>query len=110
MPYGNRFTDVLALLRRGTLLEDAANDLAVLIAACEETGKPGTLTLAIKIEPQKNDPKALIITDKITLKEPKPEVAATIAFVGADGEITRRDPRQPELPVGVDAIGREATA
>ena len=110
MPFGNRYIDTLAMLRRGTLLEDAANDLTVLTAACEETGKSGTLTITIKIEPQKNDPSVLTITDKIVLKEPKPEVAATIAYINAQGEITRRDPRQPELPVGVDSINKDAAS
>jgi len=108
LPFGNRYIDTLAMLRRGTLLEDAANELSALTAACEETGKAGSLTLTIKIEPQKNDPSVLTITDKLVLKEPKPEVAATIAYVNAQGEISRRDPRQPELPVGVDPISKDS--
>lgn len=102
MPYGHRFVDLLATLRRGTLLEDCSEELNALVAQVLETEKPGELTLKLRLTPQKNDASVIVIRDSLTVKAPKAEVADTIAYVGADGEISRRDPRQPELPALVE--------
>ncbi len=99
MPFGNRFVDLLSSLRRGTFLEDAADELTEVMAAVRATGKPGEITVKLKITPQKFDASVVTIADTITLKAPKGEVADTIAYVSETGEISRRDPRQPELPV-----------
>lgn len=104
MPFGNRYVDLLATLRRGTLLEDLAAELNQLVDVVRETEKPGEITLKLKLTPQKNDASVLVIRDLLTVKAPKEDVADTIAYVGADGEISRRDPRQPELPALVENL------
>ena len=104
MPYGNTYVDALALQRRGTLLADLENDLAVLLAAVQTTGKAGTLTLELKITPQKGDLGAVVISDKLTLKEPKADTPETLAYIDEKGQLTRRDPRQAALPENMTAV------
>lgn len=101
MPYGNGFVDLLGGLRRGVFLEEAEMKLTKLIEEIEETGKAGSMTLTITLKPAKGDAARLVVSDKLALKEPQPEVGDTLMWVQG-GRISRRDPRQPELPFVVD--------
>jgi len=107
--YGHAFVDVLSMLRRGTALIELDDELERLVEAVEETGKAGTLTLKLKITPKKHDSKVLELADTVLVTAPKPDVATTTAWVSADGRLTRRDPRQPELPVPTE-VPRDAQA
>ena len=56
------------------------------------TGKPGTLTLNIRIIPTKGDHVGVI--DSVTVKAPQPDRPESLWFVDHDGNLTRNDPNQ----------------
>ena len=92
--------EFLTAQRSGTMLVDYGDYLAELAQAVRETGKKGVLSLVVTIEPAaRNAGGQIKIEDKIIIKKPTPDVAETLMYVGPDGKISRRDPRQPSLPL-----------
>lgn len=84
--------------QRGAVLHAELSDgLAELVRTARLTGKTGTLTLQIKVAPQK-DGETLMVTDKVTVKLPEGERGGSLFFDDETGFISRRNPRQPELP------------
>lgn len=107
-PTSNSYIETLGQMRHGTLLDDLANAQALLLHAVRETGKPGKLIVELIVAPEKGQTGAVRVSDKVTLKAPEADVADTLAFITAEGDrLTRRDPRQAELPTGPTAVARE---
>ncbi len=86
------FTDTLAAMRFGELVDDLSTAMHELVDACSNTGKTGTLTLTIKIKPGKAGQMELV--DEVKTKLPPPEKGTTLMFVTPEGNLTRTDPRQ----------------
>lgn len=85
---------------------EAGKMLARLIAAVKDTGKGGSMTLVIKIEPDKTQPTALLISDEITAKLPKHERPVRKAWLTRSGLVVDFDPDAPSLPgMAVDGAG-----
>ncbi len=94
----NAYNQLLAELRSGEAIDEYGQELAKLVLAVRLTGKPGTITLAIAVKPaSKGDASALIIGDKLTVKTPRMDTADTIMYGTEEGELVRRDPRQPDM-------------
>lgn len=92
---------------RGGLLHGELSDaLKEVVLAAVETGKKGSLQVQITIEPNA-DGATVTISDKIAVKLPEAERGAAIFFFDAEGNLSRRDPRQMELPLR-DASRRKA--
>lgn len=107
--YGHALIDLLGNLRRGEFLADADDQLREVVQAVEETGRKGELTIRLTFNPSKSQG-MVTVADAITGKLPKPEVGETLMFFTEDG-LSRRDPRQPELPFAVSPpAADEATA
>lgn len=88
--------DILKEINRGTVHGDLSRAIADVTAAVVDRGKPGTVTLTIKIEPVKDSDCALTVTGSVTAK--KPAAPATSLFYGDEtGLLTRQDPRQQPL-------------
>jgi len=77
-------------------LSEALHDL---VAKVRDTGKKGTLVLKVTVEPLDHDGDAMKVTDAIELKLPEHDRPASVAFVDHAGNLTRKDPKQPELPL-----------
>lgn len=93
-----RFTDVLADIRNGDVITDLTEELRDLVMAVRETGRPGSLTLTLKVKQMsKGVGAALVIEDDIKAKPPKAEKGTSVLFATEDGELQRNDPRQPRL-------------
>lgn len=91
-------TDVLSQIRGGAALLDAGKDLNELCRAVKETGKSGTLTFKITVEPDKTDNTVVTLQPDVTLKLPKKARAKGIFYVDEKtGDLTREDPRQIAL-------------
>ena len=111
---GQQFAEVLGQCRDGTFHEDGADELAELVAAVVQNGKPGTLQIALKVHPGPEG--TVFMSVKINGKRPKAQTASTIFYITDDGSLSRRDPRQPELPFrevprpNDDKPGEEAAA
>lgn len=93
-----RFTDTLADIRNGDVIGELTAELMELVARVKATGRPGTLTLTLKVKnASKGSGSALVIQDDIKVKLPTTEKGETFLFATEDGQLQRNDPRQPRL-------------
>lgn len=92
------FAAFLQEQREGVTHSELSEGLSDLVAACIEHGKGGTLTYKVSIKPNK-DGVTVFVTDAITVKAPVGERSAALFFADDDGNLSRKDPRQQELPL-----------
>ena len=96
------FIDTLRELRAGKTLDELAEHLQELVAAVRTTGRAGTLTITIKVgTASRGDHECIMLRDEIKTKIPQGERAATLFFATPENNLTRRQPRQGDLP-GLD--------
>jgi hypothetical protein len=107
--------DVLAELRRGRLHTELTDALHELLKSCQDTGKKGSLTLTLTIEPEKvsdYETPRIKVTDQVGMKKPRKSVQPSTFFLTDDGVPVRRDPNQeafeslrevPNTPADADA-------
>lgn len=105
------FGDFLAELRRGAVADELSEALHELLAAVQDTQKPGSISLTIKVGIQKNTT-AVSIADVVAKKIPARPRPESLWFVDHNGNPTRRDPSQLEfegmriVPTTPTAIGK----
>ena len=86
---------------RGKLLDDFEGALAEIVAAIEQHDGTGDITIKLKLK-KKGD--AYLIGSELKFSAPTPpRVEALFFFDDEEGELTRSNPRQPQLPSVVDA-------
>ncbi|WP_065961221.1 hypothetical protein [Curtobacterium sp. UCD-KPL2560] len=90
------FAAFLASTRPKTDLE-LHEELTKLVAAIEETGKGGTITLTLELKPIDDAVSALKVNDKITVKRPEKNRQGSITYVDRDHTLSRRDPSSMPL-------------
>lgn len=89
------FADFLRDQSRGSTHEELSEGLRDLVAKVLDTGKKGTLTLILTVEPMpKSDGNALIVSDEIRLKLPEFARDNSLFFADDDSNLYRTDPRQ----------------
>lgn len=91
--------DVLGTIRRlgnGHLLDELADALALVSAEVVETGKPGAVTLTLKVSNREIGDVMVIVQDQITRKLPTKPARGTYVFA-VGGGLYSRDPRQVEM-------------
>lgn len=96
--HGHPAMEFLSNLRRGTLLDALAEQIAYVTSEVESTHRSGTITLRIKVAPVKGSADQLEVTDTLTAKPPEREQPPAYFWLLEDGRLSRRDPRQPSLP------------
>ncbi|MFF4834053.1 hypothetical protein [Streptomyces sp. NPDC001315] len=81
---------------RGEAHEQTSEEFHQLLAAVNEHGKKGTLTITVTVEPPKGgmDGAPVAISIDSALKAPKASAPPSIYFVDEQGNATRNDPRQ----------------
>lgn len=90
--------DVLGLVRGGYALHDASKKLAEVIQAVKATGKPGEVTLTIKISPDKTDDRIFTLKPSVKAKIPEKGYAEGHVFVDPiTGKLTKEDPAQLDM-------------
>lgn len=89
------FSDVVGALNGGVTHQKLNDGLAEIVKAVGNTGKPGQITLKVKIAP--NGKGGVTITDDIALKVPELPRGASVFFMDEEGNLLRRDPRQAEM-------------
>jgi hypothetical protein len=95
------FVQIIRQGDRGQLLNDAEKALDDIVTAINSYGGTGTISLKIKVK-GKGD--AFEIQSELKHEVPQPPRTASLFFFdGETQDLTRRDPRQPDLPVVVDA-------
>lgn len=88
------FADFLREQSRGTTHEELSDGLHDLVQRVRDTGKKGTITLAITVELMKGSDKAVIVSDEIKLKLPEHDRDTSLFFADSDGNLVRNDPDQ----------------
>ena len=82
---------------RGGVTHDELSDaLQELVAAVNDEGKAGSLTLTINVKPLEKGG-ALSVTDTIKLKLPPQNRSASIFYADINNNLVRDDPKQAKL-------------
>lgn len=104
------FTDFLGDVAGGVTEAELTEALAAVTAAVKDTGKKGSLTYTVIVEPLKNGGGALVVTDQVKSTVPKHDRRKNIFFADAEGNLTRNNPLQPtfeevqEVPVDTTVV------
>lgn len=93
------FSQFLIEQRGGGLHGEVSEKLQTLVAAVAEHGKAGTLTLTISVKPVEGNLGQYVVSDDVKVKAPEPARGASLFFADDVGNLSRSDPRQPELPL-----------
>ena len=83
------------------LAHHVANEIVV-----QTTGKPGELTLKIKVKKSKSD--QIEIADVVTCKMPQLERKVTYVFALENGAVSQSDPRQRALDLAIKVAAEKA--
>lgn len=97
-PQPRDFSLILIEQRKGALEADMTEAFAELLRQISATGKKGSLTLRLVVEPQGSIDDAVTITDEIKVSKPVMKQKGSIFFVDADGSATRTNPNQEQIP------------
>lgn len=92
------FHEWLSDQARGSLNQEATFALAEVVQAVADHGKPGTLTISIKVTNAGSGNRTVVTAGTITKKLPKSDSEVSIFFVGDGGTLHREDPYQERLP------------
>jgi hypothetical protein len=93
------FADVLRSLKGG-LPEELAAALHDLVHKVTTTGGPGKLVLTLTVKPAgKGIDGAVTVGHEVALKAPQLRRPESICFIDPQGNLTRNNPTQPELPL-----------
>lgn len=84
--------------RAAGLHNELSEELQRVVAAVLAQRKKGSLTMTIGIAPSDVNG-AVVVTDKVVSKPPEPDRDPSLFFSDGSGNLSRRDPRQPELPI-----------
>ena len=101
------FAAFLQEQRGGGLHGELSAAISEIVAACIEHDKKGQLVLTIDVKPNA-DGATVTIADKIKATVPEANRGAAIWFVDGEGNLSRRNPAQPELPFV--EVGKRETA
>lgn len=91
--------DALSVLRRlgtGRLLEDLADSLAVTAAEVVETGKPGVVTLTLKVSNKSQGDPLVVVDEVVSRRSPKLDPRGAF-FFAVEGGLYKEDPRQVRM-------------
>jgi hypothetical protein len=93
------FVEILKTVRKGACVFEGAQALEKLVALVRERKKPGRLVLELRVEPLRSgEVDTLVVTDEITVKEPKrPAKRETVFYSTERNTLVRHDPRQKEF-------------
>jgi hypothetical protein len=89
------FVEWLATYKKGETDGELTHELRTLIEAVQETGKPGTITLTLRVS-RKGERQVNVIED-VKVKTPQHDRSETIYFVDQHLNLQRNDPRQGVL-------------
>lgn len=89
------FFETLRDIEFGGVLDELAESQQEIVDAVVDTGKKGTLTLTIDYKP--NSRGQLMVTAQVNKKLPKMQRPSSLFFITPENNLTRKDPRQPDL-------------
>lgn len=104
------FMDTLKEIRGGAIVGELGAELQQLVSEVRATGKAGRIVLTLDVKPvKKGGEHTMLIEDDIKVKPPKYEREGTILYATDANELSRKDPRQPEL-TGLRDVRKPAPA
>lgn len=89
------FVEWLSSHKKGETDSELTHELRTLIEAVQDTGKPGTVTLVLKVS-RKSD-NQVTVTEDVKVATPKHSRSEAIYFLDQHLNLTRSDPRQGVL-------------
>lgn len=89
------FDHTLREIRFGECLDELTKEIGTLVAAVNNTGKAGSITLTIKLKPVGGG--AIEVSDDIKAKIPLLPKGSSVFFATPENNLVRNDPRQPQL-------------
>jgi hypothetical protein len=92
--------ETLRHIGAGAFIDQASDQLAELVAAVDERGKGGSLTLQITIKKASRGG-AMNVTGKITVKKPAEELMEALLFATPEGNLVADDPHQQKLDLKI---------
>ncbi|MBQ4769647.1 hypothetical protein F9U42_21135 [Pectobacterium versatile] len=96
------FSQQIAYINKGTLDAELTETLAMIIQAVRETRKKGSVTLTLNVETlNTRTDDQMKVTPDVKFNKPKLELADTIMFSTADGDLLRDDPDQIKMDLKV---------
>lgn len=91
------FLDLLAEQSKGKTKEELTEALHDLVTAVTATGKKGTLTLKLTVEPLKDSDGSMVkVADQVVVSLPRRDRKPSL-FYAADGNLQRDDPNQQKF-------------
>ena len=93
----SNFADVLGGLEGGIALLQLNDQLQELVQAGTKHRKAGEIALTLKVSP--NGETAVSVAAAVKAKIPEGARGVTVFFADASGNLLRRNPNQPELPL-----------
>lgn len=91
------FVHTLNHLRGGKTQDELSEQLNQLVQDCRATGKTGSITLSIKVQPDKGDTGQYFLKDEIKVTKPKFDRGNTLFWGTPEGNLQRTDPHQGAL-------------
>lgn len=88
------FADWLREQSGGTTHDELGEGLHDLVARVRDTGKKGSVSLTITVEPLKGESDVLIVSDEIKLRLPEHDRKASLFYPDEFGNLSRTDPNQ----------------
>ncbi|MGW6481277.1 hypothetical protein ACWGDS_25850 [Streptomyces sp. NPDC055059] len=94
--HDDEFAFFLTQHSRGEAHAQISGELRELLAAVQEHGRKGSLTIKVSVEPPKGhvDGAPVLVTVESEVKAPRAVAPPAMYFVDDDGRPTRNDPRQ----------------
>jgi len=103
--------DTLRELSKGRVLDELGINMAELVHAVRDSGKPGSLLLKLTVKPaSRGQTTAVMVGADIQLKRPKVERGEDVFFTTADDALVKQDPNQGELPLTLVPVGGKPVA
>lgn len=93
-PPPTQFSDLMTTVSGGEFDANVTSDLRDLIAAVNETGGSGTLTVTLKVKKEK---RMVVVKPTHKTALPKPAVDADMFFVDEHERLTKDDPKQTRI-------------
>lgn len=87
-----QFSEFISGLKRGQVDDELTAALAALVQEVNDIGKPGSLTVQIKVS--KDDARMLSVVEKVSVTHPKTPRGSSLWFADASGGLHRDDPYQ----------------
>jgi hypothetical protein len=91
------FTDVLRDHRGGKLVEQLTERFGKVLEAVEDTGKPGSITVTLKVSPSKGDEDVMEVVPSIKSVVPEPDLPKALFYSDGEGSLLRDPPRGGRL-------------